>query len=68
MSKGDIVEIVDMDKKDKWLVRNKRNLNQVCNRTRSSHPDTGRHSCIRSDRFVTSRLIIWKNFLKRIRD
>ncbi|CAF3134462.1 unnamed protein product [Rotaria sp. Silwood2] len=29
MNKGDIVEIVDIDKKDKWLVRNKKNLNQV---------------------------------------
>lgn len=30
MNKGDMVEIVDIDKKDKWLVRNKKNLNQVC--------------------------------------
>ncbi|CAF1211691.1 unnamed protein product [Didymodactylos carnosus] len=30
MSKGDIVEIVDIEKKEKWLVRNKKNLNQVC--------------------------------------
>ena len=30
MNKGDMVEIVDVDKKDKWLVRNKKNLNQVC--------------------------------------
>lgn len=29
MNKGDMVEIVDIDKKDKWLVRNKKNLNQV---------------------------------------
>ncbi|CAF5181098.1 unnamed protein product [Rotaria magnacalcarata] len=29
MNKGDLVEIIDIDKKDKWLVRNKRNLNQV---------------------------------------
>ncbi|CAF2039813.1 unnamed protein product [Rotaria magnacalcarata] len=30
MNKGDLVEIIDIDKKDKWLVRNKRNLNQIC--------------------------------------
>jgi hypothetical protein len=30
MNKGDMVEIVDIDKQDKWLVRNKKNLNQVC--------------------------------------
>ncbi|CAF4044788.1 unnamed protein product [Adineta steineri] len=29
MNKGDMVEIVDIDKQDKWLVRNKKNLNQV---------------------------------------
>jgi len=29
MNKGDMVEIVDIDKTDKWLVRNKKNLNQV---------------------------------------
>ena len=33
MSKGDVVEIVDIDKKEKWLVRNKKNLNQVRRRT-----------------------------------
>ncbi|CAF3514105.1 unnamed protein product [Rotaria sp. Silwood1] len=30
MNKGDIVEIIDIDKKEKWLVRNKKNLNQIC--------------------------------------
>ncbi|CAF1363451.1 unnamed protein product [Adineta steineri] len=30
MNKGDMVEIVDIDKQDKWLVRNKKNLNQIC--------------------------------------
>lgn len=30
MNKGDLVEIIDIDKKEKWLVRNKKNLNQVC--------------------------------------
>lgn len=34
MNKGDMVEIVDIDKKDKWLVRNKKNLNQVCRNLR----------------------------------
>ncbi|CAF0827406.1 unnamed protein product, partial [Didymodactylos carnosus] len=30
MNRGDIVEIVDVEKKEKWLVRNKKNLNQIC--------------------------------------
>lgn len=29
MNKGDVVEIIDNAKKEKWLVRSKRNLNQV---------------------------------------
>lgn len=39
MSKGDVVEIVDIDKKDKWLVRNKKNLNQVRRRCSISPPE-----------------------------
>lgn len=62
MNKGDMVEIVDIDKKDKWLVRNKKNLNQVCVFFSSYNEKTIRTTLLNLNRSVTFLLIILKCF------